>query len=203
MFDPNDRRYRYPFINCTNCGPRYTIIDDIPYDRPKTSMRSFKMCPSCQAEYDDPNDRRFHAQPNACPECGPRVRLTDNKGCELDASDPIAKAAELLKDGAILAVKGLGGYHLAVDAENDAAVASLRARKLREEKPLALMCADMEGIRRFAEVAPDEEDLLNTIQRSICRSGSRRGGPSEYHSAADSVVDPEELDQDIGGGCTG
>ena len=167
MFDPDDRRYRYPFINCTNCGPRYTIIDDIPYDRPKTSMRSFKMCPSCQAEYDDPNDRRFHAQPNACPECGPRVKLTDSTGSELEAADPIAKAAELLKDGAVLAVKGLGGYHLAVNAENDAAVGALRARKLREEKPLALMCADMGGIRRFAEVAPDEEDLLNTIQRPI------------------------------------
>ena len=167
MFDPDDRRYRYPFINCTNCGPRYTIIDDIPYDRPKTSMRSFKMCPSCQSEYDDPGDRRFHAQPNACPVCGPQVRLTDNRGSAIEATEPIAKAAELLKGGAVLAVKGLGGYHLAVDAENDTAVRALRERKHREEKPLALMCADMEGIRRFADVTPDEEKLLNTIRRPI------------------------------------
>ena len=167
MFDPNDRRYHYPFINCTNCGPRYTIIDDIPYDRPKTSMRSFIMCPSCQSEYDDPIDRRFHAQPNACPLCGPHVWLTDNRGGKIDATDPISKAAALLKKGAVLAIKGLGGYHLAVDAENDTAVKALRERKHREEKPLALMCADMEDIRRLAEVTPVEEKLLNTIQRPI------------------------------------
>jgi hydrogenase maturation protein HypF len=177
LFDPDDRRYRYPFINCTNCGPRYTIIDDIPYDRPKTSMRSFKMCPQCQAEYDDPGDRRFHAQPNACPDCGPRVKLLDRHGREVKTGDPVGKSAELLQDGVVLAVKGLGGYHLAVDAENDAAVNALRARKLREEKPLALMCADMNGVRRLAEVTAAEENLLNSIQRPIVLLSKKRPTP--------------------------
>jgi hydrogenase maturation protein HypF len=185
MFDPEDRRYRYPFINCTNCGPRYTIIDDIPYDRPKTSMRSFKMCPRCQAEYDDPTDRRFHAQPNACPECGPQVNLLDRRGREVETADPVGKAAELLKGGAVLAVKGLGGYHLAVDAENDAAVKALRVRKLREEKPLALMCADMAGIRRLAEVTPGEEILLHSIQRPIVLLARKHPNPISAAVAPD------------------
>jgi len=167
LFDPADRRYHYPFINCTNCGPRYTIIDDIPYDRPKTSMRHFKMCAQCQAEYDDPANRRFHAQPNACAACGPRVALYDNLKGGIGPQDPIMQAAELLKKGCILAIKGLGGFHLAVDAANSEAVRRLRNRKLREEKPLALMSYDLAAIRRYAEVDPDEEHLLSSIQRPI------------------------------------
>lgn len=167
LLDPNDRRYHYPFINCTNCGPRYTIIDDIPYDRPKTSMRHFKMCPACQAEYDDPSNRRFHAQPNACAACGPRVSLCDNQGNEIAVDDPIQKTANLLKQGYIVAIKGLGGYHLATDAENTDAVLRLRVRKLREEKPFAIMSYDPDHIRRYAEIAPDEMRLLTSIQRPI------------------------------------
>ncbi len=167
MRDPADRRYRYPFINCTNCGPRYTIIDDIPYDRPKTSMRHFTMCPDCQAEYDDPDNRRFHAQPNACPVCGPQVTLCDAKGIPIDTDDPIAAAARRIRAGRIVAVKGLGGFHLAVDAVNEAAVVRLRRRKHREEKPLALMCASIGHVRSLARANADEERLLVSIQRPI------------------------------------
>jgi len=167
MRNPDDRRFRYPFINCTNCGPRYTIIDDIPYDRPKTSMRPFTMCPRCQAEYDDPENRRFHAQPNACPVCGPRVTLCDSAGRAVAVDDPIVEAANRIKAGRIVAVKGLGGFHLAVDAANAQAVERLRRRKHREEKPLALMCADMQQIRAIAHVRDAEEELLLSIQRPI------------------------------------
>jgi hydrogenase maturation protein HypF len=167
LLDPGDRRYRYPFINCTNCGPRYTIIDDIPYDRPKTSMRYFKMCPACQAEYDDPTNRRFHAQPNACDDCGPHVGLFDNRKNEIGKQDPIAKAVELLNQGHILAIKGLGGYHLAADATNTDAVRRLRRRKFREEKPFAVMSADLATIRRYAAVNNEEEQLLTSIRRPI------------------------------------
>jgi hydrogenase maturation protein HypF len=168
MLTADDRRYHYPFINCTNCGPRYTIIDDIPYDRPKTSMRNFNMCPQCQAEYDDPTDRRFHAQPNACADCGPHVDLFDNHRQLTGAGgDAVNKAAELLKQGQILAVKGLGGYHLAADAANTDAVKRLRRRKLREEKPFAVMSYDLETIDRYARVGPEDEKLLTAIQRPI------------------------------------
>ena len=118
LLNPEDRRYRYPFTNCTNCGPRFTIIEDMPYDRPKTTMRYFQMCPQCQAEYDNPLDRRFHAQPNACPKCGPQVELVDNQGNLVTESDPIA-AGQLLREGKIVAIKGLGGFLLACDATND------------------------------------------------------------------------------------
>ena len=167
MRDPGDRRYGYPFINCTNCGPRYTIIDDIPYDRPKTSMRHFQMCPQCQAEYDDPLDRRFHAQPNACKVCGPQVALLDAGRREIETADPIQSAAESLKQGKILAVKGLGGFHLAVDATNAQAVARLRQRKHREEKPLAVMSYDLEQVRAYAHIRPADEALLTSIKRPI------------------------------------
>ena len=167
LFDPSDRRFQYPFINCTNCGPRYTIIDDIPYDRPKTSMKHFKMCPICQEEYDDPENRRFHAQPNACKDCGPHISLYDNTRKKVATPNPIEKAATLLKQGGIIAVKGLGGFHLAVDAENNKAVARLRKRKYREEKPLAIMSYDVEHIRRYAQVEPEEEKLLTSPQRPI------------------------------------
>jgi hydrogenase maturation protein HypF len=167
LFDCQDRRYGYPFINCTNCGPRYTIIDDIPYDRPKTSMKLFKMCPQCQAEYDDPNNRRFHAQPNACDACGPHVALYSSQHPPIQVHDPIVKTADLLKQGHIVAIKGLGGFHLAVDAENDQAVAVLRKRKHREEKPLALMSFDLDRIRKYAEVSESDESLLTSVQRPI------------------------------------
>ncbi len=167
MFDAVDRRFRYPFINCTHCGPRYTIIDDIPYDRPNTSMRKFKMCPACQAEYDDPVDRRFHAQPNACPVCGPQVALFDHQRKPVEDADPILKTIDLLADGHIVAIKGLGGFHLAVDATNEAAVTRLRQRKIREEKPLALMAADLKTTRRFVHVNDLEASVLTSRQRPI------------------------------------
>ena len=134
LFDPDDRRYRYPFVNCTNCGPRFTIVRSVPYDRPNTTMAGFPMCPDCRREYEDPDDRRFHAEPVACPVCGPRLSM------------PLDDAIALLREGAILAVKGLGGYHLACDATNESAVARLRARKHREEKPLAVMTADPDAL---------------------------------------------------------
>ena len=167
LFDPADRRHHYPFINCTNCGPRYTIIDDIPYDRAKTSMRRFTMCPLCQAEYDDPLNRRFHAQPNACGVCGPQVSLWDACRQEIRAEDPVTAAADLIRQGKILAVKGLGGYHLAADASNPSAVARLRQRKLREEKPFAVMSPDLASIRTYAVIGAADEKLILSIQRPI------------------------------------
>ena len=167
LFDPEDRRFRYPFINCTNCGPRYTIIQDIPYDRPMTTMSVFAMCADCQAEYDDPANRRFHAQPNACPVCGPRVWITDERGKSLDIDDPIKKTVDALREGKIVAVKGLGGFHLACDATNAVAVRRLRERKHREEKPLAVMVMDIPRIEQIAELSQKERDLLVTPRRPI------------------------------------
>jgi hydrogenase maturation protein HypF len=167
LLDPEDRRYRYPFTNCTNCGPRFTIIEDMPYDRPKTTMRSFQMCPECQAEYDNPLDRRFHAQPNACPKCGPQVELVDNRGNLVTRSDPIAAASQLLKEGKIVGIKGLGGFLLACDATNDRAIKILRERKKRPSKPLAVMVTDMEEARRHCSVSAEEEDLLTSPQSPI------------------------------------
>jgi hydrogenase maturation protein HypF len=165
--DPADRRHGYPFINCTNCGPRYTIIDDIPYDRPNTTMSDFTMCPACQAEYDNPYDRRFHAQPNACRQCGPQVTFCDRKGNPLIEEDPIAATARLLRQGNIVAIKGLGGFHLAVDAFQDTAVARLRKRKVREEKPLAVMSANLEAVSTYAHIEAADAKLLTGIQRPI------------------------------------
>lgn len=167
LFDPDNRRFEYPFINCTNCGPRYTIIEDIPYDRPKTSMKHFKMCDQCQAEYDNPRDRRFHAQPNACFECGPRIFLCDNSGNVIDTPDIIKKVAELILAGNILAIKGLGGFHLAVDARNENAVLKLRNRKQREEKPFAMMAEDIQDIKQFAYVELEDAKLLKSVRRPI------------------------------------
>ena len=153
LFDPADRRYRYPFINCTNCGPRFTIIKDVPYDRERTTMGAFEMCGDCAREFHDPADRRFHAQPNACPQCGPRVRLLDAHGHEILDGEPISHAARLLRQGAILAVKGLGGYHLACNALDHDAVRRLRARKHREEKPFALMARDLRAVKQLCLVS--------------------------------------------------
>ncbi|MBW2172831.1 MAG: carbamoyltransferase HypF, partial [Deltaproteobacteria bacterium] len=167
LFDPANRRFGYPFINCTNCGPRYTIIMDVPYDRPFTAMQPFKMCALCEAEYNDPTDRRFHAQPNACWDCGPVVHLWDREGQAVPGEDLISEARRLLKQGKIVAVKGLGGFHLAVDATNDDAVIRLRRRKHREEKPLAVMASSLEDIGSFAHVTEAEESLLRSHQRPV------------------------------------
>ncbi len=168
LLDPGDRRHRYPFINCTNCGPRFTIVTGVPYDRPQTTMAGFEMCARCRAEYEDPHDRRFHAQPNACPECGPRVRLLDHAGAETDrGTDPIEAAAAWLARGRIVAVKGVGGYHLACVAGNARAVAELRARKHREQKPFALMAPDLAAARELIELTAAEEALLQGPERPI------------------------------------
>jgi hydrogenase maturation protein HypF len=167
IFSPSDRRYHYPLTNCTNCGPRFTIIEDIPYDRPRTTMRRFKMCPECQREYDDPLDRRFHAQPNACPKCGPSLELVDSQGSPIKGSDIIQTAGELLKEGKILAIKGLGGFHLACDATNAEAVKVLRDRKRRPSKPLAVMMTSLEEIKQHCFVSPEEERLLLSPQCPI------------------------------------
>jgi hydrogenase maturation protein HypF len=157
--DPSDRRCRYAFTNCTDCGPRYTIVRDVPYDRPATTMAGFAMCDDCAREYHDPGDRRFHAQPVCCPACGPQLSLVDAGGGPIEG-DPVRATARLLRDGSIVAVKGLGGYHLAVDATNETAVARLRVRKHREERPLAVMVADLGAARALCHVGRHEADLL-------------------------------------------
>lgn len=171
LLNPEDRRYRYPFTNCTNCGPRFTIIEDMPYDRPKTTMRYFQMCPQCQSEYDNPLDRRFHAQPNACPKCGPQVELVDNQGNLVTSiesgSNPIVAASQLLKEGKIVAIKGLGGFLLACDATNDTAVKTLRQRKKRSSKPFAIMVTDIDETKKHCYVSPEEENLLTSPQSPI------------------------------------
>jgi hydrogenase maturation protein HypF len=165
--DPADRRYRYAFTNCTNCGPRYTIAQGVPYDRASTTMAGFTMCAACQREYDDPSDRRFHAQPNACPSCGPRLSLADGRGRVLDVIDPLTDAAAALCAGRILALKGLGGFHLACDATNREAVETLRSRKRRDEKPFAVMVADLSSAQSLALLGVAERDLLCSIERPI------------------------------------
>lgn len=167
MRDPGDRRHRYPFINCTNCGPRFSLIRGMPYDRPQTTMRTFIMCAACQAEYDDPGDRRYHAQPNACPVCGPRLFLVDRERRPVDTGDPIRSVIDALLAGQIVAMKSVGGFHLAVNALDDDAVALLRRRKRRDWKPFALMSPDVETIRRFAELTPGEAELLDNPARPI------------------------------------
>jgi hydrogenase maturation protein HypF len=169
LFDPQNRRSRYPFINCTHCGPRFTITRSVPYDRAMTTMAGFPLCPECRREYDDTADRRFHAQPNACPVCGPQVRLLDRCRREVSASgdDAMTQAAHLLQGGAILAVKGLGGYHLACDPFNPIAVRALRGRKVRQDKPFALMARDLEQARTLCCIEPMEEALLTSVARPI------------------------------------
>jgi hydrogenase maturation protein HypF len=166
LTDPGDRRFGYPFINCTNCGPRFTIVRDVPYDRPLTTMASFVMCDRCAAEYHDPADRRFHAQPTCCPACGPRLSLLDRDGTEL-SGQPLTAAAGLLRQGMVLAVKGLGGYHLAVDASSEEAAAALRARKHREDKPFAVMVADVPEASRLCQVDEAAATLLASGRRPI------------------------------------
>ena len=166
LFSPGNFRYRYPFINCTLCGPRFTILQDIPYDRHKTTMAPFTLCPICRKEYEDPRDRRFHAQPNACPACGPSLRLEDRAG-QAVPGDPIEKTLDLLAAGRIVAIKGLGGFHLACDARSQEAVSSLRSRKFREDKPFAVMCRDLEEVKEHCDVSKEEEKLLLGVERPI------------------------------------
>lgn len=168
LFDPGNRRYLYPFINCTNCGPRYTLIRDLPYDRAFTSMNSFELCAQCSTEYRDPANRRFHAQPNACWKCGPQMQLLDSSGtiCD-DVKTPIQLGQYHLSQGSIIAIKGIGGFHLAVDANNRSAVESLRARKGRPDKPLALMTANINAITQFAIASSSDEKLLSSRQKPI------------------------------------
>jgi hydrogenase maturation protein HypF len=180
LSDPADRRYRYPFINCTNCGPRFTIVRGVPYDRPLTTMDGFGMCAVCRREYDDPADRRFHAQPNACARCGPRLRLVDSlrRAVEVPgARDLIEAVAKRLADGVIVAVKGLGGFHLACNAADEAAVAALRARKHREDKPFAVMVPDVIGAARLVELGGEEKRLLASVERPIVLAPRRRDAP--------------------------
>ena len=173
--DPADRRFGYAFTNCTNCGPRWTIINALPYDRPLTSMASFTMCEACRAEYEDPADRRFHAQPNACPDCGPRAWFCGEEGGARVDDRPLAAAADALADGLVVAVRGLGGFHLAVRADDEQAVARLRRRKHRAAKPLAVMVADLAAARALADVTPDEEAALASPAAPIVLLEARAG----------------------------
>lgn len=166
IMDVSDRRYRYAFTNCTNCGPRYSIIKDVPYDRPRTTMASFPMCAACQAEYNDPLNRRFHAQPNACPECGPQLSLVDADNTPVPG-DPLSKTARLLEAGKIVAIKGIGGFHLACRADSASSVADLRSRKNREAKPLALMVRDLEMAMSICQVSESEAETLQSGARPI------------------------------------
>jgi hydrogenase maturation protein HypF len=180
MLDPADRRYRYPFVNCTNCGPRYSIVRGVPYDRPMTTMAAFPMCAACTAEYHDVADRRFHAQPIACWDCGPRVELWDAREGHVDSTEPVADAVALLARGAILAVKGIGGYHLMCNARDERAVAELRRRKRREEKPFAVMSPTLAALEGYAEVTEREAELLSGLARPIVlvKKGASELAPS-------------------------
>jgi len=167
LFDVLDRRYGYPFINCTNCGPRYTILHQIPYDRPNTSMAAFDLCPACRREYENPENRRLHAQPNACPVCGPRLSLVENTGESIRVDDPVSALLNRIAQGQVAAIRGLGGFHLAVDPFNEQAVATLRNRKGRRDKPFALMADHARTIRKYCHVSADEEALLSSPARPI------------------------------------
>lgn len=175
--DASDRRHAYPFINCTDCGPRFTIIEGVPYDRARTTMREFVLCPRCRAEYEDPRTRRFHAEPNACPACGPRVWLADAEGHELACADPIREAARRLAAGEIIAVKGVGGFHLAALASRDDAVSRLRTRKQRDRQPFAVMAHDLASVRRFAALTPEEEAWIVAPERPIVLLPQRSPSP--------------------------
>jgi hydrogenase maturation protein HypF len=188
--DPANRRYRYPFTNCTDCGPRYTIVRALPYDRPQTTMAGFPLCPACQAEYDDPGDRRFHAQPNACPACGPRLRLVAPDGSPLAEADAaLDRAVQLLRNGGILALKGIGGYHLACDAADEAAVAELRRRKARDAKPFALMVPDLDSAEALCWLDQEARDALCSARRPIVLARRRPGGPAVAEAVAPGLVE--------------
>jgi hydrogenase maturation protein HypF len=186
--DPANRRHRYPFTNCTDCGPRFTIARDVPYDRAATTMAPFTLCPECAREYRDPEDRRFHAEPNACPACGPRLSLRTAAGEAARPGDPLQAASEALRDGRIVAVKGLGGFHLACDATSPAAVRRLRERKRREEKPLAVMVRDLAEAERLAALSEPERRLLASVERPIVLVRRRAGAALAPEIAPDSPL---------------
>ena len=189
--DPANRRYRYPFTNCTNCGPRFTIIESLPYDRPNTSMKSFPMCDDCRREYENPSDRRFHAEPIACPECGPRLALWDERGNALAGDDDaLPRTVTMIRAGGIVALKGIGGFQLLADAGNDDAVNRLRERKHREEKPFALMAPDMQGVRELCDVSPLEERVLRSPEGPIVILRKKAGGHSRGAARQGSPVAP-------------
>lgn len=167
LLDPADHRYRYPFINCTNCGPRFTIVETIPYDRPKTSMKVFPMCPFCARQYHDPGDRRFHAQPNACNDCGPQLSWHDRSGRRLPDSSPLAAAAAAINSDRIVAMRGLGGFHLVVSGHSPQAITSLRQRKGRPDKPLAVMMPDLATVAKYCQVSTSEQELLSSTAHPI------------------------------------
>jgi hydrogenase maturation protein HypF len=175
LLDPSNRRYRYPFINCTHRGPRFSIIQALPYDRPNTTMQSFELCAACQSEYANPNDRRFHAQPNACPQCGPQLALWDRKGKVLATQDDaLHLSVAAIRQGKILAVKGLGGFHLIVDACSETAVQRLRQLKRRSAKPFALMYPSLDLVKAHCEVSGLEEQLLRSpIQLAVSPKAQR------------------------------
>ena len=177
IFDPRDRRARYAFTNCTNCGPRFTVVADSPYDRERTSMSAFPLCAPCRAEYENPLDRRYHAEATACSACGPKLLFLSPAGEEIASGDPVKLAAAGLLEGKIIAVKGLGGYHLACDASKGEAVATLRRRKARDEKPFALMVGDVDAARQLCELSPAEEDLLSSPERPIVLLRRRPNAP--------------------------
>ncbi len=188
LFDPFDRRYRYPFLNCTRCGPRLTIIQAAPYDRRRTTMAGFSMCPACRAEYEDPSDRRFHAQPTACPECGPRLELLKPTGERIDINDPLATFAVGLLRGQIGALKGLGGFHLVCDARDEKAARELRRRKHRDEKPFAVMVPDAESAQSLCEVNLQERELLESQRRPIVLLKKKRASATDSESIAEAVA---------------
>ena len=177
LSDPGDRRHAYPFTNCTGCGPRFTIVASLPYDRERTSMAPFRMCPACAREYGDPADRRFHAEPNACPVCGPRVGLHSPEGAPVPVADPIGAAAEALRSGAVVALRGLGGFQLAADATDDRAVRALRERKRREEKPFAVMFPDIRALRAAARITATDEAILLSPEAPILLATGRPRSP--------------------------
>ena len=195
VFDSTNRRFRYPFTNCTNCGPRFSIIEALPYDRANTSMKKFMMCPDCEREYHDPLDRRFHAQPNACPRCGPQLQLWDeNGGTFSEKDDALRRAADAIRSGKIVALKGIGGFQLIVDARNRAAVVRLRERKHREEKPFALMYPSLDAVRADCEVSELEERALLSPESPIVLvkrdhwAGQANGSASRLHQLAEAVA---------------
>lgn len=202
MLDPEDRRYRYPFINCTNCGPRYSIIEGVPYDRAMTTMRVFPMCEECAAEYHDVCDRRFHAQPVACWKCGPRVQLWHPEQGRVETETPVRDTVELLRAGAIVAVKGIGGFHLMADARNEEAVAELRRRKRREEKPFAVMSPSLAAVGRYARVLECEAELLGSLARPIVlvEKGYPPAHPAGVRAGMESPLSPCELAPSIAPG---
>ena len=187
LFDPADRRFRYPFINCTHCGPRYTITRGVPYDRARTTMATFAMCPDCAREYRDPRDRRFHAQPDACAVCGPKLKFLGADGDEDASRDAIAATLAAIRAGRVMAIKGLGGFHLVCDARNARAVRRLRAAKQREEKPFAVMAANAASLSPFAEVEEDSRRLLEAIERPIVLLAKREGCDSALAGVAEGV----------------